>query len=114
MGVDQLVTPTVGVFFRGGLSWSQGEKLTSHAWSAGLQLTPAWLGRGKDAYGIGYSEQHGPAGRERMVETYYRLALADWLFLIANVQWVVSGPNQVSGGVNRNVVVPGLRALVSF
>ena len=114
VSIDQLVTSTLGVFLRAGLSRSQGEDLTSHAWSAGFQLTPAWLGRGKDAYGIGYSDQREPGGRERMVETYYRLALADWLFLIANVQWIVSGPNQVSGGVNRNVVVPGLRALVLF
>lgn len=95
-------------------SRSLGEDLTSHAWSTGLQLTPAWLGRAKDAYGLGYSEQREPRGRERMAETYYRLALGGGLSVIANVQWVVSGPNQVSGGVNRNVVVPGLRALWLF
>jgi hypothetical protein len=114
VSIDQLVSPEVGVFLRAGLSRSQGDDLTSHAWSTGVQITPARLGRPRDRFGAGYSAQREGAGRERMVETYYNLALADWLFLIGNLQWVVSGPNQVTGGMNRNVVVPGLRALVLF
>ena len=42
------------------------------------------------------------------------MALANWVFVSANVQWVVSGPNQVTGGTNRHVVVPALRALLLF
>jgi carbohydrate-selective porin OprB len=114
VSIDQLVSSEVGVFLRAGLSRSQGDDLTSHAWSTGVQITPTWLGRPRDRFGAGYSAQREGAGRERMVETYYNLALADWLFLIGNLQWVVSGPNQVTGGMNRNVVVPGLRALVLF
>jgi len=114
VSIDQVVTHEVGVFFRAGLSRSQGEDLTSHAWSTGVQITPTWLGRPHDRFGAGYSAQREPAGRERVVETYYNLALADWLFLIADVQWLISGPNQVTGGTNRNVVVPGLRALLLF
>ena len=34
--------------------------------------------------------------------------------LATNVQWLVTGPNRVSGGRNRNIVVPGLRALFLF
>lgn len=114
VSIDQLLTSTLGVFFRAGVSREQGESLTSHAWSVGLQLTPTWFDRGKDALGVGYSEQRQPEGRERVVEAYYRIALAEWLSLTTNVQWIISGPNAVTGGTNRNVVVPGLRALLSF
>ncbi len=114
LSLDQLITPEVGVFLRAGLNRSQGENLTARAWSGGVQLTPTWLGREKDRVGIGHSVQWETAGREEAVEVYYTLALADWLLLIGNVQWLPSGPNQVGGGTNRNVVVPGLRALVLF
>jgi hypothetical protein len=49
-----------------------------------------------------------------VAEVYYRFTIADWLSVVANVQWVLSGPNQVTGGENRNLVVPGLRALLQF
>jgi hypothetical protein len=77
-------------------------------------VTPTWPGRGNDAIGIGFSEQREPAGRERVAEAYYRLELAEQFSVIANVQWVLSGPNTVTGATNRNVVVPGVRAVVSF
>jgi hypothetical protein len=114
ISIDQLVTPEVGVFVRAGLSRSEGEGLTSHAWSGGLQVIPRWLERGMDRFGVGYSFQREPAGREKLVETYYTLGFAEWLSMTANVQWVIVGPNQVRGGTNRNVVVPGLRAVLVF
>jgi hypothetical protein len=114
VSIDQLLTANIGVFFRAGVSRSQGESLTSYAWSAGVQVTPTWPGRGNDAIGIGFSEQREPAGRERVAEAYYRLELAEQFSVIANVQWVLSGPNTVTGATNRNVVVPGVRAVVSF
>lgn len=114
LSFDQLATPELGVFFRAGLSRTDGEDLTSRALSGGVQLTPSWLGRARDKAGIGYSIQREPAGEEQLVEVYYTLALANWLLVSANVQWVVSGPNQVTGGTNRHVVVPALRALFLF
>jgi hypothetical protein len=111
---DQLVTPQIGVFLRAGISRSQGEDLTSWAWSVGVQLTPTWLGRRADALGVAYSDQRVSEGRERLAEAYYRFTVADWLYVIPNVQWILSGPNQVTGGVNRHVVVPGVRALLQF
>ena len=113
VSIDQLVTPSLGVFVRAGLSRSQGERATSYAWSAGVQFTPPWLG-GKDALGIGYSHQQESDARERMAEAYYRFFLADWLLLVADVQWVLSGPNRITGGTNHNLVVPSLRALLQF
>ena len=78
-----------------------------------FQLTPT-CSIAERCAGAGYSDQRGPDGRERVVEAYYRFAMAEWLSFNANVQWVVSGPNTVTGGTNRNVVIPGLRALLSF
>jgi len=114
LSVDQRLMPNLGLFVRGGVSRNQGERMTAHAWSAGLQFIPTWFDRAKDALGIGYSEQRESDGHERVAEVYYRLTAADRFSLIANVQWVVSGPNTVAGGTNRNVVVPGLRVLLSF
>ena len=114
VSIDQLVSENIGVFLRAGLSRSGGEALTSHAWSLGVQHALDWLGRPKDVLGIGYAFQHESAGRERIGEIYYNVSLADWCQIIANVEWIFSGPNQVTGRRNRDVVVPGLRALILF
>ena len=114
ISIDQLVTPDVGVFLRAGLSREQDDALTSHAWSAGVQVTPTWFARPDDRFGFGYSDQREATGRERMLETYYRLFVDAHLMVVANVQWVMSGPNQVTGRTNRDLVVPGLRVLVLF
>jgi hypothetical protein len=111
---DQYLTAELGVFARAGVSRNQGDAFTAHAWSAGVQVTPTWLGRKDDRVAIAYSFLNDTTGRERFVEAYYSLGLAAWFSLIANVQWVVSGPNTVSGGTTRDAVVPGLRVLVSF
>jgi hypothetical protein len=114
LSVDQLVTENTGLFFRAGLSRSDGEALTSDAWSGGVQHSPDWLGRPKDLVGVGYTFQRETAGRERAAEVYYNVSLAECCQVIANVEWIVSGPNQVTGRRNRDVVVPGLRALILF
>ena len=57
--------------------------------------------------GIGFSDLRDVPGKERAVEAYYRVVMADWLTFVANVQWI-------NGGTHGNVVVPGLRALLSF
>jgi hypothetical protein len=114
VSIDQLLTADFGVFLRAGLSRSEGEALTSRAWSGGVHVAPTWLGRGNDRFGIGYSAQREPAGREEIVESYYMVSLAEWLRITPNVQWLLSGPNEARGGTNRNVVIPGLRALVLF
>jgi hypothetical protein len=114
LSFDQLVAENTGMFFRAGLSRSEGEALTSHAWSGGAQHSPDWLGRPKDLAGIGYTFQHEPAGREHAAEVYYNVSLAECCQVIANVEWIFSGPNQVTGRRNRDVVVPGLRALILF
>jgi carbohydrate-selective porin OprB len=114
VSIDQLLTSDIGLFVRAGVSRNQDESLTAHAWSVGLQFTPSRFGRGDDAFGVGYSEFRDVSGREQVAEMYYRLAATGWLGLSANVQWIISGPNAVTGGTNRNAVVPGFRALMSF
>jgi len=114
VSIDQPLTPEIGIFLRAGLSRAQHESLTSHAWSFGLSITPSRLGRTADRLGIGYTFQRETAGREELVEVYYQAVLAGWFSLIANVQWLVTGPNQVTGERNRNVVIPGLRTLLLF
>jgi hypothetical protein len=107
LSVDQLVADNVGVFARAGFSRSDGESVTSHAWSAGVQHSPTWLDRPKDLAGIGYSFVRESSGREHLVETYYNLSLADCCSVIVNVQWI-------TGGGTRDAVLPGLRAVVLF
>lgn len=112
--LDQFVAPGIGVFLRGGILRQESDDRTYWAWSTGVQLTPTWIGRPKDTLGLGYSDQRLPQGRERFAEVYYRFTAARWLHVIPNVQWILSGPNTVTGGTNRNVVVPGLRALLTW
>ena len=114
VSVDQLVHENTGVFLRAGLSRSAGEALTSYAWSTGVQHSPDWLGRRNDLVGVGYTFQRESGGRERAAEVYYNFSVADCCQVIANVEWIITGPNQLTGRRNRDVVVPGLRALILF
>jgi hypothetical protein len=116
MGVslDQLLTPQLGVFLRAGFSDADGISQTSYAASTGLRFTSPWASRPRDRAGAGYSFISEPVGDEHLVELYYNFFLTERLSFIGNVEWLISGPNQVSGGTNHNVVVPGVRAVVSF
>ena len=42
--------------------------------------------------------QWEPIGSEQLAEFYYNLFLTDRLSLIANLQWLISGPNLETGG----------------
>jgi hypothetical protein len=114
LSLDQLLTPKLGVFARAGFSQSDGVSQISSAASGGLQLRGPWSSRPRDRVGAGYSYQWEPVGAEQVAEFYYNLFLTDRLSLIGNVQWLISGPNQVTGQFNNNVVIPGLRAVVGF
>src|SRR2546428_8831522 len=52
VSIDQLVTDTTGLFVRAGIGRSDGDRVLSHSASAGVQHTPAWLGRDKDLVGL--------------------------------------------------------------
>ena len=114
ISIDQIVVADTGAFVRAGLSRTESERLTSHAVSLGLQHTPSWIGRTKDALGLAYGFQRTAEGGEHIAETYYHAVVRDCCALIANLEWIFRGPNRVSGGRNRDVIVPGLRALIQF
>ena len=64
--------------------------------------------------GVGYSFQREMEGDEQVTEVDHNLFLTDYLSVIGNVEWLIHEPNQVSGGVNNNVVISGIRAIVVF
>jgi Carbohydrate-selective porin, OprB family len=116
MGVslDQLLTEQLGLFVRAGFSQSDGVGQISSAASGGLQYRAPWLSRPRDRVGAGYSYQWEPIGAEQVAEFYYNFFLTDRLSMIANLQWLITGPNQVNDRWNNNVIIPGLRAVVGF
>src|SRR5215831_16394025 len=114
VSIDQLLTPQLGVFMRGGVNQIEGISRTFYAASVGFRWTGLLWTRPRDRFGAGYSFQRAVPGDEQVAEIYYNLFLTDHLSVIGNVEWLIHGPNQVTHGTNNNVVIPGLRAVVVF
>jgi len=114
VSLDQLLTPQLGVFARAGFSKTEGVSQTSYAASTGLRWKAPLWDRPKDRLGVGYSFHREALGDEHLAEAYYNLFLTDRLSVIGNVEWLVSGPNQVTGKQNHDVVIPGVRTVVGF
>ena len=114
VSIDQLLTPQLGVFVRAGVNQIESVHRTFYAASAGLRWTGPLWNRPRDRLGAGYSFQREVPGDEQVAEVYYNLFLTDHLWVIGNVEWLIHGPNQVTGRTNTNVVIPGLRATVVF
>jgi hypothetical protein len=53
-------------------------------------------------------------GEEHLAEAYYNLFLTDHFSVIGNVEWLFTGPNQVTGKTNHDVIIPGVRAVLGF
>jgi Carbohydrate-selective porin, OprB family len=114
ISIDQLLMPQLGVFVRAGVNQIESISRTFYAASAGLRWTGLLWNRPRDRLGVGYSFQREMPGDEQVTEVYYNLFLTDFLSVIGNVEWLIHGPNQVTGGTNNNVVIPGIRAVVVF
>jgi hypothetical protein len=114
ISIDQLLTPQLGVFVRAGVNQIESISRTFFAASGGLRWTGPLWNRPRDRVGVGYSFQRDVPGDEQVMEVYYNLFLTDFLSVIGNVEWLIHGPNQVTGGTNNNVVIPGIRAVVVF
>ena len=114
ISIDQLLTPQLGVFVRAGVNQIESISRTFFAASGGLRWTGPLWNRPRDRVGVGYSFQRDVPGNEQVMEVYYNLFLTDYLSVIGNVEWLIHGPNQVTGGANNNVVIPGIRAVVVF
>ena len=111
---DQLLTPQLGVFVRGGVNQIEGTSKTFFAASGGLRWAGPLWNRPRDRMGVGYSYQRDVPGNEQIAEIYYNVFLTDNFSVIGNVEWLIHGPNQVTGGTNNNVVIPGVRVLAVF
>jgi hypothetical protein len=111
---DQLLTPQLGVFVRGGVNQIEGTSKTFFAASGGLRWAGPLWNRPRDRMGVGYSYQRDVPGNEQIAEIYYNIFLTDNFSVIGNVEWLIHGPNQVTGGTNNNVVIPGVRVLAVF
>ena len=114
ISIDQLLTPQLGVFVRAGVNQIESISRTFSAASAGPSSTRTLWNRPRDRLGVGYSFQRDVPGDEQVTEVYYNLFLTDHLSVIGNVEWLIHGPNQVTGRTNNNAVIPGIRAVVVF
>jgi hypothetical protein len=114
ISIDQLLTPQLGVFVRAGVNQIESISRTFFAASGGLRWTGPLWNRPRDRAGRGYSFQRDVPGDEQVMEAYYNMFFTDHLSVSGNVEWVIHGPNLVTGGVNNNVVIPGVRVVVVF
>jgi Carbohydrate-selective porin, OprB family len=114
ISIDQLLTPQLGVFVRAGVNQIESISRTFFAASGGLRWTGPLWNRPRDRVGVGYNFQRDVPGDEQVTEVYYNLFLTDHFSVIGNVEWLIHGPNQVTGRTNNNVVIPGIRAVVVF
>jgi hypothetical protein len=114
ISIDQLLTPQFGVFVRAGVNQIESINRTFFAASGGFRWTGPLWNRPRDRVGVGYSFQRDVPGDEQVLEAYYNLFLTEHFSVIGNVEWLIHGPNQVTGGANNNVVIPGIRVVVVF
>jgi carbohydrate-selective porin OprB len=114
ISIDQLPTPRFGVFVRAGVNQIESISRTFFAASGGFRWTGPLWNRPRDRVGVGYSFQRDVPGEEQVMEAYYNLFLTDHFSVSGDVEWLIHGPNQVTGRTNNNVVIPGIRATVVF
>ena len=114
ISIDQLLTPQLGVFVRAGFNQIESISRTFFAASGGLRWTGPLWNRPRDRVGVGYNFMRDVPGDEQVMEAYYNMFFTDHLSVSGNVEWVIHGPNLVTGGVNNNVVIPGIRVVVVF
>jgi len=114
VSLDQQLASNLTLFTRAGVGRVSGDPRLSHAWSTGLQWTAPFATRTRDRVGLAFGRQVEPAGSESVGEVYYSLFLTNRLAVSADLQWLFSGPNSVTGERNTNVLVPGVRVTVSF
>lgn len=106
----------LGLFTR--LGWTDGEAAELDTfWSVGLQYHGLLQSRADDVLGIGFADgwftemenPGGLGGNERIVEMYYSMAVAPWLSLSPDIQYIAD-PGGNTGADDAFVV--GLRARI--
>lgn len=114
ISIDQKVQARTALFARYAVGRTEGENDHSTAGSAGFAVYAPFLDRARDHTGIGFGYINTAAGTEKVVEGYYHLFVTYQFSLIANVQWLIEGPNRTTGGENDHLVIPGIRGTANF
>lgn len=110
LSLDQKLSPNVTMFARYGSA--QADIGRDYFYSAGFQFQNVPVFNPLDVWGIGYGQTElGTSDREKLVEGYYNLRLAERLRLSTHLQYVT-----VSNGGARTFgyLLPGLRLQGSF
>ncbi|MDD5134173.1 MAG: carbohydrate porin [Phycisphaerae bacterium] len=112
----------LGVFFRYGWANGKVDDITNF-WSAGFQYQGLFEGRDDDVFGFGiaqgvFTEQSGAndgdgygCDNETVFETYYNIAIASWLNVSPDIQYVI---NPGGNGASKDAVVLGARVQIAF
>lgn len=114
VSIDQKLLPQTALFARYAVGKTEGDDDCETAGSIGVAFYAPIRERVRDHAGLGFSYLNTAAGTEKVVEGYYHLFVTHPFSLIGNVQWVIEGPNQATGGENDNLIIPGIRGTVSF
>lgn len=110
VSLDQKLSPNITLFARYGSAQADVDR--DYFYSAGFQFQNVRVFNPLDAWGIGYAQTElGTNDREKLVEAYYNLRLAERLRLSTHLQYVaVSNP----GARTFAYLLPGLRLQGSF
>lgn len=110
LSLDQKLSPNITVFARYGSAQADVDR--DYFYSAGFQFQNVPVFNPLDVWGIGYAQTElGTSDREKLLEAYYNLRLAERLRLSTHVQYVtVAGP----GARTFGYLLPGLRLQGSF
>lgn len=114
VSIDQKLLPQTALFARYAVGKTEGEDDSETAGSVGFAVYAPIRERVRDHAGLGFSYLNTAAGTEKVVEGYYHLFVTHQFSLIGNVQWLIEGPNRITGGENDNLIIPGIRGTVNF
>lgn len=114
VSIDQKVLPQTALFARYAVGRNEGGDDHEAAGSVGFAVYGLFRERVRDHAGLGFSRMNTDAGAEKVVEGYYHFFVTHYFSLIGNLQWLIEGPNQASGGENDNLIIPGIRGTVNF
>jgi len=114
ISLDQQITTRTTAFARAGLGRMEDESEAAYTWSAGFEIRAPLKVWARDRTGLAFSRQVDTRSSESIGEGYYYHFLTDRLTVALDLQWLFTGTNSVTGQKNRNVIIPGIRATVSF
>ena len=112
--LDQQVTAQLAFFARAGVGRTEGEAQIAYAWSTGVQMLSPFAESIRDRAGLAFSRQVERQRLESIAEGYYRHVLTDRLWISFDLQWLLSGTNNIAGKESENIFIPGVRTTVNF